>query len=109
MKLAIFDIDGTLTNTNSVDDECLVQALADVNNLLDINTNWDQYPHTTDSAITLHIFQERFGRAPQADELTRLTDRFVELLNERYQSLRAFAEYISLLLRSQVELKPGGP
>ena len=85
MKLAIFDIDGTLTNTNSVDDECFVQALADVNKVLGINTNWAEYPHTTDSGITQHIFQERFARAPQADELTRLTDHFVALLNERYQ------------------------
>lgn len=86
MKLAIFDIDGTLTNTNSVDDECFVEAFADVNEVLGINTNWAEYPHTTDSGITLHIFQERFARAPHADELMRLKDRFVELLNERYHS-----------------------
>jgi beta-phosphoglucomutase-like phosphatase (HAD superfamily) len=29
MKLAIFDIDGTLTNTNRLDDECFVEALAE--------------------------------------------------------------------------------
>ena len=86
MKLAIFDVDGTLTNTNSVDDECFVEAFADVNEVLGINTNWAEYPHTTDSGITLHIFQERFGRAPQTDELSRLKDRFVELLDERYSS-----------------------
>ena len=93
MKLAIFDVDGTLTATNSVDDECFVEALADVCAVRGINTNWAEYPHTTDSGITLHIFQERFGRAPAADELTRLKGRFVELLNERYHSHPAlFAE-----------------
>jgi phosphoglycolate phosphatase-like HAD superfamily hydrolase len=86
MKLAIFDVDGTLTRTNSVDDECFVQALADVYAVRGINTNWAEYPHATDSGITLHIFQERFGRAPAADELKRLKERFVDLLNERYHS-----------------------
>lgn len=108
MKLAIFDIDGTLTNTNSVDDECFVEAFADVNKVLGINTNWAEYPHTTDSGITQHIFQERFGRAPQADELMRLTDRFVELLNERYQShSELFAEVrgAALALR-RLKLEP---
>lgn len=93
MKLAIFDVDGTLTQTNSVDDECFVQALADVCAVRGINTNWAEYPHATDSGITLHIFQERFGRAPAADELKRLKERFVGLLNERYHSHPAlFAE-----------------
>lgn len=86
MKLAVFDVDGTLTNTNSVDDECFVGSLADVHGVRGISTDWAEYPHTTDSGITLHIFQERFGRAPLADELTRLKDRFVEMLDERYQS-----------------------
>lgn len=99
MKLAIFDVDGTLTNTNSVDDECFVQAFADVKEVLGINTNWSEYPHTTDSGIALHIFQERFGRAPHADELLRLKDRFVELLNEQYQSHQElFAEIVGAAL-----------
>ena len=93
MKLAIFDVDGTLTATNSVDDECFVEALADVYAVRGINTNWAEYPHTTDSGITLHIFQERFGRAPVEDELKRLKEHFVDLLNERYHSHPAlFAE-----------------
>jgi hypothetical protein len=29
-QLAIFDIDGTLTDTNAVDDECYLRAVSDV-------------------------------------------------------------------------------
>ncbi|HEX8845245.1 MAG TPA: HAD family hydrolase [Pyrinomonadaceae bacterium] len=82
MKLAIFDIDGTLTNTNIVDGQCFVRALEDAHGIREINTDWSQYPHTADSGIALRIFQERRGRAPDAAELTKLKERFIDLLVE---------------------------
>ncbi len=39
MDLAIFDIDGTLTETDHVDDICFVQALADAHTITEINTD----------------------------------------------------------------------
>src|SRR5918912_301299 len=93
MKLAVFDIDGTLTNTNIVDGQCFVQAFADVHGVAGINTDWSQYPHTTDSGITLRIFQERRGRAPEASELAKLKERFIALLKDEYSKQPAlFAE-----------------
>lgn len=86
MNLAIFDIDGTLTNTNSVDNECFVKALAEAHGITGVNTNWAEYPHTTDSGIMLHIFLERFGRVPEAKELAEFKQSFVDLLNEQYRS-----------------------
>ncbi len=86
MNLVIFDVDGTLTNTNSVDNECFVKAFADAHAIVGISTEWEAYPHTTDSGITLHIFRERFGRAPEADELAKLNGCFINLLSEQYQS-----------------------
>jgi phosphoglycolate phosphatase-like HAD superfamily hydrolase len=82
MKLAIFDIDGTLTQTNEVDTGCFIQAFADEFQIKEINPNWSTYGHTTDSGITLQIFQERFQRIPSTDELSRLRQRFTELLQQ---------------------------
>jgi len=84
MKLAIFDIDGTLTNTNTVDGECFVEAFADVHGVTGINTDWSDYPHTTDSGITLRIFQERWGRAPETSEITKLKQHFATLLQSQF-------------------------
>lgn len=84
MKLAIFDIDETLTSTYNVDSQCFVKAFADEFQFKEINTNWASYGHTTDSGITLQIFQEYLGRIPEASELSRFQDRFVELLQEQY-------------------------
>jgi phosphoglycolate phosphatase-like HAD superfamily hydrolase len=93
MNLAIFDIDGTLTNTNNVDNECFVKAFAEAHAITNINTNWNTYPHTTDSGITQHILQEKFGRLPEETELARLKRCFMELLNEQHRTDSAsFAE-----------------
>ena len=40
MNLAIFDIDGTLTESVAVDEVCFVQAFRDVLGIGSINTNW---------------------------------------------------------------------
>ena len=93
MKLAIFDIDGTLTNTNSVDNECFVKALAEACEITEIDTDWAAYPHTTDSGITQHVFQEKFGRSPEETEVGKFKSCFVEMLSEQYQSnSSSFAE-----------------
>ncbi len=86
MKLAIFDIDGTLTNTNSVDDECFVKALSESHGITEIDTDWATYPHTTDSGITLQIFQEKFGRDPEGHELAKFKSCFLNLLGDEYHS-----------------------
>jgi|SRR5215207_905749 len=102
MNLVIFDIDGTLTETDHVDDICFVQALADAHAVTDISTDWASYPHTTDSAITSHIFRERFNRAPEEIELLKIKTRFVRLLEDyRATDPSLFAEIVgaSLMLR----------
>jgi phosphoglycolate phosphatase-like HAD superfamily hydrolase len=85
MKLAIFDIDGTLTNTNKVDDECFVEAFAKVLGIADIDTDWAAYPHTTDEGITLHVFREKLGCSPEETELAQFKRSFVNMMSEQYR------------------------
>jgi phosphoglycolate phosphatase-like HAD superfamily hydrolase len=93
MNLAIFDIDGTLTNTNSVDEDCFVKALAEAHSIKDVVTDWAAYPHTTDSGIIQHIFEEEFRRSPEETELSKLRSCFVGMLSEHYHSASSsFAE-----------------
>lgn len=84
MQLVIFDIDGTLTNTNKIDENCFVRALALEFGIFGINTNWAEYAYTTDSGITQQIFQEKLERLPSNEELVRLKARFVSLLQEAF-------------------------
>lgn len=84
MKLVVFDIDGTLTNTNQIDENCFVRAFALEFGIFGINTNWSEYAYTTDSGITQQIFKEKLERLPSDEELVRLKARFIGLLQEAF-------------------------
>jgi beta-phosphoglucomutase-like phosphatase (HAD superfamily) len=45
MKLAIFDIDGTLTQTMAVTDALFVQAVCEVIGSVRVSRDWSSYPH----------------------------------------------------------------
>jgi phosphoglycolate phosphatase-like HAD superfamily hydrolase len=93
MNLAIFDIDGTLTETNTVDDICFVQALADAHAITEINTNWMEYQYVTDSGIIFQIFHERFGRPPDEGDLKSFKSCLMNLLEaHRAKDSSLFAE-----------------
>ena len=80
MKLVMFDIDGTLTQTYQADETCFVQALREVFGFTDINTDWASYPHCSDSGILEVLFQIRLGRSPLPAEISVLQAHFVSLL-----------------------------
>jgi phosphoglycolate phosphatase-like HAD superfamily hydrolase len=80
MQLAIFDIDGTLANTNPVDARCYVGAVHEELGI-DLSTaRWSDFTFVTDSGISVQVFERHLGRAPAANELQRLQQRFCELL-----------------------------
>ncbi len=81
MKLVVFDLDGTLTRTNDVDEECFVRAFMETLQLAELNQDWDSYEQVSDEGVTRQIFAERFGRHPAPDETSRIIDRFVDLLD----------------------------
>jgi phosphoglycolate phosphatase-like HAD superfamily hydrolase len=51
LKLAVFDIDGTLTDTNAVDDEEYCAAVAETLGIPVAAINWGSAPHITDEGI----------------------------------------------------------
>ncbi len=80
MQLVMFDIDGTLTATMKVDEECFVRAFAEVFGFTDIDADWSHYPHVTDSGIFNEVCASRMGRPPTALDISRFRQRFIELL-----------------------------
>jgi phosphoglycolate phosphatase-like HAD superfamily hydrolase len=82
MKLAVFDLDGTLLATSGVDDDCYVRAVRDVFGIEGISTDWGAYPHSTDGAILRAVVEQHLERTLAADDLQRMQDRFVALLTE---------------------------
>jgi phosphoglycolate phosphatase-like HAD superfamily hydrolase len=93
MKLVIFDIDGTLTQTSAIDEACFRAAYAELLELLDISTELETCPHISDTGITRHIYQSRLARAPHDHEEAALCARVVDLLHEHQQrDVAHFAE-----------------
>ena len=93
MKLVVFDLDGTLTKTFAVDEQCFVQAFADALGLNEVNKNWSEYEHVTDSGVIQEIFTNSFGRAPDPKEVSKFVDCFVGLLSHQYsKSVDRFGE-----------------
>jgi phosphoglycolate phosphatase-like HAD superfamily hydrolase len=80
MKLAVFDLDGTLLQTGDVDRRCYVQSIAEVFGIRGASTDCRDYTHVTDSGITREVVERHQGRSPTEEELTRVVDRFLELL-----------------------------
>ena len=80
MHLVMFDIDGTLTETMKVDEECFVRSFKDVFGFADIDTDWSHYPRTTDSGIFYDVFTSRTGRSPTTEEVSRFRRHFIQLL-----------------------------
>lgn len=93
MKLVIFDLDGTLTRTNQVDDLCFPRAFAETLGVTGIDTDWSAYTHATDTVIFEESFARRFRRLPNSDESKSFQRHFVALLSELHASRPAlFAE-----------------
>lgn len=82
MKLAVFDIDGTLTETNEVDDRCFVEAFGASHQITDIETDWTKYAHVTDSGLASEIFKQKLGRPPNEKDFLDFKRHFIENLNE---------------------------
>jgi beta-phosphoglucomutase-like phosphatase (HAD superfamily) len=81
--IAIFDIDGTLTESQSVDNQCFTEAFEAEFGIRGIDTDWSAYPHTTERALTFEILRRALGRDPEERELAQHRNRFLALLRER--------------------------
>ena len=90
MKLVVFDIDGTLTQTNEVDGRCFEEALRTVLGVEEFDTCWQNYQFVTDSGVAQEISQRYRDRPISGAEMTALHEKIVELLQKNPAS--SFAE-----------------
>lgn len=87
-RIAVFDIDGTLTDTMDVDVECYETAVREVLEL-DIPATWADFDEITDTAIVEQAC-ELAGRPPPGEGLRRQAAERVAALLE--QALEGFPE-----------------
>lgn len=92
-RLAVFDLDGTLTDTGAVDKECYMAALDEVFSLADVGDDWDGCEHRTDQGVAEFLLARHLGRALRSDDMERLRDRLIRRLEGvRERDLTGFRE-----------------
>jgi phosphoglycolate phosphatase-like HAD superfamily hydrolase len=103
----IFDIDGTLCDTNAVDDECYRQAVAAALDVPTSQIDWTGAPHQTDSGIARWLWERWRGRAPAGEELHRLRLDFLRRLDaervadvRRFRAINAAPQFLESLRRA---------
>lgn len=116
-QLAIFDIDGTLTATNAVDDECYARAVAEMLDVAPDAIDWSDTPHVTDGAIARYLWGRHRTRAAEARDLAEIQQRFLATLRaeltrapERFAAIAGAGALIPHLLCGgwHVALATGG-
>jgi beta-phosphoglucomutase-like phosphatase (HAD superfamily) len=83
MDLAIFDIDGTLIDSNAVDNECFLASLGTSADA----TDWSDYRHHTDRGLTHEFLRRKWSRDPIESEIARHRAAFIDALRVRITAL----------------------
>ncbi|MEN8865859.1 MAG: HAD family hydrolase [Akkermansiaceae bacterium] len=104
MKVVIFDINGTLTQTNAVDSECFIRTVREVLGVEEFETDWTQYQFVTDSGVAQEISQ-RYCDRPMSGALTKaFHEHLVNGLREQpkslFQALPGAIDFVNLLVES---------
>lgn len=82
MKLVMFDMDGTLTDSFSLDENCYVRAIERALGLKDVVTEWETYTHASSSFCLEEIVRRARGTAPTAVESRAVQAALVALMDE---------------------------
>jgi len=83
-KLIVFDIDGTLTNTNHVDSVFFEKAILDILPISSIDTEWQNYKYSTDTGILTEIIQSKLACTPTPNEVESIKSRFISYLENAF-------------------------
>ncbi len=82
MQLILFDIDGTLTQSNQVDNRCFIRAACETLGLATIDSDWANYPDVTDSGVVWTLHEAHRGAPPSDGEIAAVRRRFLDLLRQ---------------------------
>lgn len=82
MHLVVFDIDGTLTDTNAVDERVFLKTFEKLYGLTGLSSNWLAYKESTDSGIAAEIIASRLGRSYTDQDFAEIQNTFSDFLRD---------------------------
>jgi len=105
--LVIFDVDGTLCDTYSVDDECFCETASEVLGVRLRPSSWEESPHITDSGIVEWLWMRHRRRPPTDREVEMFVAQFegaltreLERAPSRFSPIPGAAPFLALLQAS---------
>jgi phosphoglycolate phosphatase-like HAD superfamily hydrolase len=84
MHLVMFDIDGTLVDSQGFDTALYVAAVKSVLDI-EIDSDWNKYEHVSDSGILAEVIRNVRRDADHAALAARVQERFVGLIRDSLQ------------------------
>lgn len=94
MKLAIFDIDGTLTRTTHVDDLSLAAGFGKFLGVHLPRVDWFEFGTSTDQGLCLAACRRYLNREPTDAEIARARELFLHELRARIRADRSLCECV---------------
>jgi FMN phosphatase YigB (HAD superfamily) len=91
MHAAIFDIDGTLLDSNGSDGELYIAAVESVLGRVRIRSNWREYGQVTDSGILTEILLDN-GISADRHIVAAIKSTFIEKLRRHIDAYGPFSE-----------------
>ena len=101
--LFIFDIDGTLTNSTQAYLQAITRAFKAMG-IVDIDTDYDNYKHHTDSYALRYNFERNFSQGYNPALIEELEDRLIEemQLQNTVDEIKGAAPFIDLLRKKDI-------
>ena len=107
MHLVVFDIDGTLTNTNLEDGECYWRAICELMGFSSEQPEWSVFRHVTDVGIASELCERHLRRELTSVDIEAFGRRLATLLevglvdkDPRVYQIPGSAEILSILGKS---------
>lgn len=111
MNLIVFDIDGTLTNTKSIDDTCFINSIKECWNCKLQDVDWSMYKNVTDTGLAKDIYINYFKKEVQEEELLKLKEIFISKISsslknepEAFNEIPGATKFFRLLQNKNVVL-----
>lgn len=82
MDLIMFEVDGTLTQSNEVDAKCFISAIKKAFHINHIDPDWSKYKYVTDSGIFSEIYESNFHRKPDLEDFDLIKRYFLQNLRD---------------------------
>lgn len=104
MKLAVFDIDGTLTLGEGLGTRCFFESLEAMFGAGRAERRIESYVESTDCGIAREAVEKILGRPPDADEFARFKSSYLEMLareiaarEQPYRPVAGAAQFVTAL------------